>query len=110
MIFHLAVASEWEAAIDAGVYERSTLGRSLAEEGFIHCSYEHQVATTASRFYAGRDDILVLTIDPDLVDAEIRVESAPDADDEFPHIYGPLPVAAVVEVRPLRDHLRGPGA
>jgi uncharacterized protein (DUF952 family) len=105
VIFHLAVQSEWDAARAAGIYDRSTLGRSLAEEGFIHCSFAGQVATIASRFYASRDDVVVLEIDEDRVGAEIRVELAPDTDEQFPHIYGPLPVAAVVDVQPLAGFL-----
>lgn len=46
-IFHLALAAEWEEAISAGVYQRSTIGRSLAEQGFIHCSYLHQLQAVA---------------------------------------------------------------
>ncbi len=105
-VYHLAVARDWEAAQATGRYAQSTIGRSLADEGFIHCSFSDQVATIARTFYARRDDVLVLTIDPRIVDADVRVEMAPDAGDEFPHIYGPLPVAAVVSVQPLADFLR----
>jgi uncharacterized protein (DUF952 family) len=68
--------------------------RSLEEEGFIHCSFADQVADTARRFYAGRDDVLLLTIDPDSVPSEVKVEGG------FPHIYGPLPRDAVIRVAP----------
>jgi uncharacterized protein (DUF952 family) len=40
--------------------------------------------------YADRDDVLLLTIDPSAVGADVRVE------DGFPPLYGPLPLAAVV--------------
>ena len=104
-LHHLAVRDEWAAAEAAGRYERSTVDRSLADEGFIHCSFVDQVPQIASLFYAGRDDVVVLTIDPALVAADIRVEPAPGTGDEFPHIYGPLPTAAVVAVQPLADFL-----
>ena len=96
VIKHLAVAAEWDEAVArGGPYRRSTLGQSLDEVGFIHCSYEEQVAGTAELIYAGRDDVVVLTIDTSLLNCEIRVE------DGFPHIYGELPLDAVVEVSPL---------
>ena len=41
-IFHIATAVEWEAATRSGSYTTSTLGRTLAEEGFIHASHEDQ--------------------------------------------------------------------
>jgi uncharacterized protein (DUF952 family) len=100
VIYHLALRDEWAAAVAAGgPYQRSTVGRSLEEEGFIHCSFAEQVDDTAARYYAGRDDVVLLTIDPKHLDAEVIVE------DGFPHIYGPLPHDAVVSVQawpPLR--------
>jgi len=96
VIKHLAVAAEWEEAVaGGGPYRRSTLGRSLDEVGFIHCSFDEQVAATASLIYAGRDDVVVLTIDEARLGCEVRVE------DGFPHIYGPLRLEAVVEVSRL---------
>lgn len=94
-IFHLALRHEWEAAQRDGAYRRSTIGKSLDDESFIHCSFAEQVEDTARLFYAGRDDVLVLTIDTDRVPAPLKIEGG------FPHIYGELPVAAVIEVRPL---------
>jgi uncharacterized protein (DUF952 family) len=92
-IYHLALRDEWDAAVSAGQpYRRSTVGRSLDEEGFIHCSFADQVEDTASRYYAGRDDVVLLTIDPDQLEAEVVVEGG------FPHIYGPLPHHAVISV------------
>lgn len=94
-IYHLAVRAEWDEAVTSrGRYRRSTVGRSLEEEGFIHCSFVHQVAQTAALYYAGRDDVLLLTIDPTRVGANIKVENG------FPHIRGPLPLDAVTTVRP----------
>jgi uncharacterized protein (DUF952 family) len=96
-IYHLALQAEWnEAVARGGPYERSTIGRSLEDEGFIHCSHEQQVEQTARLYYAGRDDVVVLTIDTSRLDAEVKVEGG------FPHIYGPLPLDAVVDVRPQR--------
>ena len=44
---------------------------------------------------------MLLRIDPALVPAEIRVE------DGFPHVYGPLPVAAVTAAEPLTRDATG---
>ena len=69
---HLAVAGEWERARSAGTYDRSTIDTSLAEEGFIHCSFPDQVQATADRYYRGRDDIVLLRIDPARLGVEVR--------------------------------------
>ena len=95
-LFHLADRQQWEAARTAGRYEISTRGRTLQEEGFIHCSQRHQVRTVADAIFAGADDLVLLTIDAERVPAPIRYEG-PD----FPHIYGPLPVDAVVAAVPV---------
>ena len=92
LIYHLALTEHWNAStLD---YRKSTVDKSLEEEGFIHCSYADQVADTARKYYAGRDDVLLLTIDPSAVPSEIKVEGG------FPHIYGPLPRDAVIRVTP----------
>lgn len=97
-IYHLALRHAWEAASRNGEYRRSTIDTSLDEEGFIHCSYRDQVQGVADRFYRGRTDVLLLTIDASQVPAEIKTENS------FPHIYGPLPVDAVVRVEPVACH------
>lgn len=95
-IFHLAIVDEWENAVAAGSYDRSTLNISLAEQGFIHCSFARQVQSIGDLLYAGRSDVVLLRIDPKQVEAEIRVENLDGGSSPFPHIYGPLPVTAVV--------------
>jgi glutathione S-transferase len=101
-IHHLALADEWAAALSAGdPYRRSTIGRSLDDEGFIHCSFAHQVAATAERYYAGRSDVVVLEIDIGRVERILRVEDLAGTGEAFPHLYGPLPLEAVVAVTEL---------
>ena len=95
-IFHIADAATWAAAQAEGAYNESTLDKSLAEEGFIHCSYEHQVDGVLERYYAGVTTPLVkLTIDPD------KLMHHWQEDDGFPHIYGPLNPDAVIAVDPI---------
>ena len=98
LIYHLAVGAEWSEAVESGApYARSTLGRSLADEGFIHCSQSNQVGRIADLVYRGRSDMTLLVIDPSLVPVEIRLENTEGGDDVFPHIYGPLPLVAVIQ-------------
>jgi uncharacterized protein (DUF952 family) len=101
-LFHVALRRDWEAAQQAGDYRVSTVGRTLEEEGFLHASYEHQWQGVHDAFYAGVDEPLVLLeIDPALLDVPVVVEVPDGAHQAFPHIYGPLPVAAVVVARPI---------
>jgi len=104
-LYHLALAEEWRAARQAGVYSRSTRGLSLAEVGFIHASQADQLADTWRRFYADAAEVVVLHIDPERLAAAgvpVRLEPAPVSGELFPHLHGPLPVAAVRLVEPYQ--------
>jgi len=95
-IFHLSIPDDWVRAFESGEYRTSTRGMTLDEVGFIHCSTRDQMVDTANRFYGDLDQLVVLTIDPRLVPSPIVLEPpAPGVDELFPHIYGPLPIAAV---------------
>ncbi|MDQ0986948.1 DUF952 domain-containing protein [Streptomyces sp. V2I9] len=109
-LLHLAEAPLWEAARGTGTYEMSTRGRTLREEGFIHLSLPHQLLGVARMLYgygeapeAGGRDLVVLVVDPARLAGPVRFEALKPGGEEFPHLYGPLPVDAVVEVLPL-DH------
>jgi uncharacterized protein (DUF952 family) len=101
-IYHVAVRADWERALADGVYTRSSVDKTLAEEGFIHASQQSQVAGTANKFY--RDvpgPLVLLVIDPGRVGPEVRYDAVPGADLPFPHIYGPLNVEAVLAAVPF---------
>ena len=102
-IFHIATRADWAAAQRSGSYTTSTLGRTLAEEGFLHASREDQWEGVRARFYADVEEPLVLlVIDTDLLTVPV-VEEVPDgADETFPHVYGALDPAAVVRTVDLQ--------
>lgn len=98
-LIHLCTTDEWELAREAG--ERRP--PSLDGEGFVHLSAPEQVHLPANRLFAGRGDMVVLRLDPDLLGAPVRWEAGVASDPEamtFPHLYGPLPIAAVTSVTP----------
>jgi uncharacterized protein (DUF952 family) len=94
-LFHLVGRDEWAQTSATQTYRPP----SLTTEGFIHLSTASQLLGTARRFFAGRDDLLAVSIDEDRLGAAVRWESA---DGElFPHLYAPLDLSTVVEVIPL---------
>lgn len=104
-ILHLALASDWVAAVAAGSYGVSTLGLALDEVGFIHCSTPEQVAGVAARFYADvTEPLLLLAIDADAVRAAGTAIVFEDGGggELFPHIYGPIDPAWVREATRAR--------
>ncbi|KAA1428867.1 DUF952 domain-containing protein [Nocardioides antri] len=101
-IFHLALASDWAAAQEAGAYTISTRGRTLAQEGFIHASRGDQWPAVRDAFYADvAEPLLLLQIDTDRLDVPVLEERPPGATETFPHIYGPLALDAVVKAIPV---------
>jgi uncharacterized protein (DUF952 family) len=98
LIYHFCPEADWKAA--TGFYTAP----SLTAQGFIHCSPRDHVHVPATLLARGRTDIVVLEIDESRVPAEtIWEDGDPPAPDgrQFPHVYGPIPVEAVVNVIPL---------
>jgi uncharacterized protein (DUF952 family) len=101
IIFHIATQTDWDRAQQAGEYTTSTLGRTLADEGFIHCSTATQVRHVSDAFYQGVTGLVLLVIDTSKLTAPVRYDPVPGQAEPFPHIYGPLNTGAVTEVRPF---------
>ena len=70
-------------------------------DGFIHFSTKAQVAETAARHFSGADDLLLVAVDAAQLGDALKWEPSRGGD-LFPHLYGPLPLSAVLWVRPLR--------
>ena len=102
MIFHLTDSTRWALSLAAGEHTGSTSDLDLAAEGYIHCSTASQWPATADRFYADVGDLMLLHSDEALLDVPVVFEQLGDAPEPFPHVYGPIPIAAVVEVQRLR--------
>ena len=98
-LFHLALKADWEHAQATGTYQWSTRGMRLTQVGFIHCSWQEQVAKTFERFYADAGDVLLLEIDPKRLTTPLRADAIPSGE-LFPHLYGPLPIEAVESITP----------
>lgn len=97
MLLHLCSRDEWARARAAGAVTPPSLG----DVGFVHLSTPRQVHLPADRLFRGRTDVLLLHIDPARLSDPVRFEPGVPADPDamlFPHLYGPLPVSAVVDV------------
>jgi uncharacterized protein (DUF952 family) len=97
IIYHVTFAEAWEAARQTGAYEHP----SLKDEGFIHCSQEHQVDGVLERYFEGKTNLVKLVINTDLLTSHYVFDWSPTTADTFPHIYGPINISAVTDVIPL---------
>ena len=91
IVFHITDRDAWNRARTHGAYRAP----SLDTEGFIHCSTREQIAGTLKTFFEGKTDLVLLFVDSERTGAELRWENG------FPHLYGHIPVAAVVDVTDL---------
>lgn len=96
-IYHITSANEARAAQGSGEYAP----RDFQREGFIHCSYAHQVQGVIGRRFQGRTDLVLLEIDPAQLSCKVIDENLEGGAELFPHIYGHLPMAAVVQIKQL---------
>lgn len=97
-LFHIVDRGVWSDATNTGRY----LPESFGVDGFIHLSEHRQILRPANLRYRGQLDLVLLVIDTKTLTAEIVYEAGSLGEDEkFPHLYGELDTAAVVEVVPF---------
>jgi uncharacterized protein (DUF952 family) len=102
LILHLTTPTAWQAAQAAGIYR----GDTLDTQGFIHCSTIYQIEGVATSFFRGQTGLILLCIETEKVQPKVVFEHPinPDTGEvepgsqQFPHIYGPLNLDAVVQV------------
>ncbi|GHO46600.1 DUF952 domain-containing protein [Ktedonospora formicarum] len=101
VIYHITTATAWNTAQAVGIYRSP----SLDMEGFIHASFEHQIDEVRQNFYRSASDLVLLSIDPQRLTAEVRYEPGTGRDIRdpqlFPHVYGPLNLEAIIDAAPL---------
>jgi len=96
-LYHVCPRQAWEAAQLAGVYDG---GRGSGPDGFIHLSTGAQVIESAAIHFAGATDLLLLTIEAGALGPALHWEASRGGA-LFPHLYGDLPLAAVLTADPL---------
>ena len=92
-LYHITSLSEWNDAQAKGEYKP----QGFAKEGFIHCSYSHQLLTVAHRFYKGQDGLVILMIEPSTISSSLVEENLEGGTELYPHVYCPLPINSVIK-------------
>lgn len=100
VIHTLVRGADWQAALAAGAYRGSA---DDARDGFLHFSTPAQVRGSAAKHRAGEADLWLVTVPSAALGEALRWEPASGGGRPglFPHLYGPLPVAAVQSARPV---------
>ena len=104
LIYKICPRALWQASEPQGFFRGA--GIDLAD-GFIHFSTATQVEETARRHFSGQADLLLVAVDAEALEQQLRYEPSRGGA-LFPHLYDALPLAAVRWVKPLP--LRGDGS
>jgi len=70
-------------------------------DGYIHFSTAEQAAETAAKHFAGADNLMLIAVDAAALGPALKWEASRGGA-LFPHLYGALPLDAVLWARPLR--------
>jgi uncharacterized protein (DUF952 family) len=91
--YHITTPEQWAKFRDKDFYE----AESLQTEGFIHASFAEQLEETLKTHYKNVAQVLLLTIDSDLLTSKLVVEKSRNGED-FPHIYGAINKSAITSI------------
>lgn len=99
-IYHVVERRRWEEAEAAGRYRWSSRDLRYEEQGFVHCSFAHQLPAVLERYGdLAWSDLVILELDPHAL--PVVIEDMGDG--PSPHVYGELTLDAVVRVHQGRD-------
>lgn len=102
MVYHVLTSEEWERARNNNIY----MPPAFEQEGFIHLCEKDQIAGVIERYFPEAGDLVLLCIEPQLLESELRYENLLGGEEQFPHLYSPLNLNAVLEVLPIQNRLR----
>ena len=97
VIYKIATKQEWQAAERAGLFEGAPVD---LKDGFIHFSTADQVAETAAKHFAGKNDLLLIEVDAQALGNALKYEVSRGGA-LFPHLFAPLDLKAVTRSWPL---------
>jgi uncharacterized protein (DUF952 family) len=96
-LYKVLARTLWEDAELAGEF----IGAGIdLQDGFIHLSSADQVVETVQKHFAGQADLVLVSIDEELLGESLRWEVSRGGA-LFPHVYGVIPVSAVINVQGL---------
>lgn len=92
MIYKILPAADWRAMQAAGHFAGSADDR---RDGFVHLSAQDQLAGTLARHFKDQTELMLLAVDDQALPAGALKWEESRGGALFPHLYGPLPLAAV---------------
>jgi uncharacterized protein (DUF952 family) len=103
VLYKVVEADQWRQAQADHVFAGSAAD---LEDGYIHLSTAAQLPRTLARFFAGRDDLILVSLMADRLGKDLRWDRASDGE-SWPHLYGTIRTADVLAASPIRVDREG---
>jgi uncharacterized protein (DUF952 family) len=96
-IYKIAPRALWRAAEAKGTFDGAPIDHA---DGYIHFSTAAQAVQTAAKHFAGQNDLVLIAVEAERLGPALRYDVSRGGD-LFPHLYAPLPLNAVLWIKPL---------
>ena len=96
-VYKVMTEAAFEACWSQGRFDGSA---DDLRDGFIHFSAAHQLDGTLAKFFARREGLMLLAVDPDRLGLDLKWETSRGGA-PFPHLYAPLDLTTVLWAEPL---------
>lgn len=97
IVYKIVPTTLGQAAREKGVFDGAPID---LQDGYIHFSTAAQARETARLHFAGVEDLMLIAVDVEALGEALKFEPSRGGD-LFPHLYGALPLDAVIWERPL---------
>ncbi|MGN0802868.1 MAG: DUF952 domain-containing protein [Candidatus Faecivicinus sp.] len=97
MILHCMKKAAWEERRNKECWGK----RNLEADGFVHCSSVEYFWRVAPNFADVQEEMVLVCIDENKLNAEVRYEDGENCGRKYPHVYGLINNDAVVDVLPF---------
>lgn len=95
--FKILTADQWAQFQAEGIF----LGAPVdIADGYIHLSSADQLQGTLDKHFAGQSGLMIAEVDLLMLGNSVKWEMS-RGDALFPHVYGPLPMAAIIGAAPF---------
>ena len=91
MIYHIAKLEDFSLSTSQGSY----FPGQFLQDGFIHCSTKNQVLAVANTWFLHSENLVLLEIDEQMLNNDVKLENLEGGQEMYPHIYGEISLAAI---------------
>ena len=98
--FKILTAEQWAQFEADGVFTGAPVDHA---DGYIHLSTADQLQGTLDKYFEGQSNLVIAEINLVMLNSSLKWEEARGGA-LFPHIYGDLPMAAVIAHRQANEN------